>query len=474
MAVLSPECSDQDMSQDARLRPEPSTAISSWNDRAESQRPIPLAPRPQRNLTDVARTLAAHGGGAIAFQLALDLVLNEVVDQARSATGATGAAVALARDGVMECRATTGESAPDLGTRVDSDSGLTGACLRTGEIQNCADTEADPRVDAETCRQLGVRSMLIIPLSDGTGPFGILEVFWSQPNAFHERSVEALKVLAKRIVASTREAEQGGNSLIASVEEEPDLPVLVREPDADQEQDAKGNRPRNDEHREASARETAEEPAKTGDFLTTALVVLVVAVAVVLGVVIGWRGAARRSIANSLARIKTTPAASTVVQHQGPVEPPARGSSASTAVERVSSPPQLKKAVPSALIKPPAGGLVVTQNGKVIYQAFPSGEPGIGSAGGTSQVSARLVHRVEPEYPADAKSRSIQGAVVLDVQVLTDGTVGTIGIVSGEPLLAQAAVHAVRQWRYQPEFVNGRSVEAQTRVTVNFTLPPAD
>ena len=62
---------------------------------------------------------------------------------------------------------------------------------------------------------------------------------------------------------------------------------------------------------------------------------------------------------------------------------------------------------------------------------------------------------------------------MLDIQVLGDGTVGNIGIVEGNPLLAEAAVHAVRQWRYQPNLVDGHSVESQTRIKINFTLPSA-
>ena len=84
----------------------------------------------------------------------------------------------------MVCRATTGGNAPDLGMRVETDSGLTGACLATGEVQQCSDTESDPRVNAEACRTLGVRSMLILPLCDRNGPFGILEVLSAQPYAF--------------------------------------------------------------------------------------------------------------------------------------------------------------------------------------------------------------------------------------------------------------------------------------------------
>ena len=139
-------------------------------------------------VTQVARTLAAHGGGEASFDLALDLVLNEVVEQARLATGATGAAIALGRAGEMVCRATTGD-APDLGVRLETTSGLSGACLQTGTMQQCGDTETDPRVNAEACRRLSVRSILVLPLGEGKDPFGILEVFSSRPNAFGDRDV---------------------------------------------------------------------------------------------------------------------------------------------------------------------------------------------------------------------------------------------------------------------------------------------
>jgi protein TonB len=86
--------------------------------------------------------------------------------------------------------------------------------------------------------------------------------------------------------------------------------------------------------------------------------------------------------------------------------------------------------------------------------------------------SSRLIHRVTPEYPIGAKAKHIQGHVVMDVQVLNDGGVGNVDVVSGNPVLAEAAVNAVRQWKYQPYFVDGHSVESQTRVTINFLLAP--
>jgi protein TonB len=81
------------------------------------------------------------------------------------------------------------------------------------------------------------------------------------------------------------------------------------------------------------------------------------------------------------------------------------------------------------------------------------------------------LHRVDPEYPEAAKSQHIEGPVVLDAQVLGDGSVGNIAIVAGDPLLAQAATQAVKQWKYQPYIVDGRPMERQERITVKFSLP---
>jgi protein TonB len=60
----------------------------------------------------------------------------------------------------------------------------------------------------------------------------------------------------------------------------------------------------------------------------------------------------------------------------------------------------------------------------------------------------------------------------LDVQIGGEGAVHNIVVVDGNAMLAEAAVQAVRQWRYQPYSVDGRPVEMQTRVTIRFTLPP--
>lgn len=83
---------------------------------------------------------------------------------------------------------------------------------------------------------------------------------------------------------------------------------------------------------------------------------------------------------------------------------------------------------------------------------------------------ALLIHRVQPVYPPLARQTRTQGTVVLRAVIGTDGAVREVQLVSGHPLLVQAALDAVGQWRYQPTLLNGRPVEVETRITVIFIL----
>jgi TonB family protein len=81
-----------------------------------------------------------------------------------------------------------------------------------------------------------------------------------------------------------------------------------------------------------------------------------------------------------------------------------------------------------------------------------------------------LIRQVPPIYPQAARDSRIQGAVVLEAQVNKDGLVDNLRMISGHPLLAQAAIDAVRQWTYKPMLVNGQPIDFVTTVTVNFAL----
>ena len=85
--------------------------------------------------------------------------------------------------------------------------------------------------------------------------------------------------------------------------------------------------------------------------------------------------------------------------------------------------------------------------------------------------AAEVLHRVEPQYPEDARQQGIQGAVVLEVHIGGDGAVQDVQVVSGQPELAQASMDAVKQWRFRARRLNGSAVPMQTRITLNFRLP---
>jgi protein TonB len=81
-----------------------------------------------------------------------------------------------------------------------------------------------------------------------------------------------------------------------------------------------------------------------------------------------------------------------------------------------------------------------------------------------------VVHRVNPTYPPLARTARVQGAVVLAAIIGKDGAIQNLHVISGHPLLTQAALDAVKQWRYKPYILNGEPVEVDTQITVNFTL----
>jgi protein TonB len=81
-----------------------------------------------------------------------------------------------------------------------------------------------------------------------------------------------------------------------------------------------------------------------------------------------------------------------------------------------------------------------------------------------------LVRKVLPTYPPLARSARIQGTVVLQAMISKLGTIENLQLLSGHPLLAPAAIEAVRQWRYRPYILNNEAVEVETQITVNFSL----
>jgi len=139
----------------------------------------------------------------------LTAALRLIGERARSLTRGTSAAIALVHKGSVMCRASVGESAPALGTRLDVNSGLSGECFRAGRTLRCDDTENDPRVDLESCRRLGVRSIVAAPVRYERDTVGLLMVFAAEPFSFDEGDVAVVESLAHTVVRSMRQAEAG-------------------------------------------------------------------------------------------------------------------------------------------------------------------------------------------------------------------------------------------------------------------------
>ena len=138
----------------------------------------------------------------------LDAALQLLADRAQYITGATGAAIALRREGRndMLCRASTGSSAPELGALLSTEYGLSGESVRTRQLMRCDDAERDTRVNREVCRRLGIASVVVMPVVNDDGVLGVFELFSGTAHAFGERDVSAVQRLSAMVETAVRVA----------------------------------------------------------------------------------------------------------------------------------------------------------------------------------------------------------------------------------------------------------------------------
>jgi hypothetical protein len=158
----------------------------------------------------------------------LEKALHLIANRARTFTRAGGAAIALVENPESReiiCRGRAGSDAPPLGTPLDLDSDFSGACIRTGTLQRCEDAETDSRVDSESCRMLGIRSMIAVPVCSGDAVLGLLEIFSPQPAAFIANDDMVLQRLAEMTAGAIRNATYVPAATVAPVKVEfPFLP----------------------------------------------------------------------------------------------------------------------------------------------------------------------------------------------------------------------------------------------------------
>lgn len=436
---------------------------------------------------------------ASAGRMDLSSILSEATHAARYFTDATGAALALWSQGVVICRARSGDTAPPLGAKLDVDAGISGECLRSGRSQRCHDSLTDSRVNAEVCTEMGIRSLAVVPLRGGQGVIGILEVFSDKPSAFSDAHITLLKKLAKIAAAGREQSVVPSASRPVEITPEPkpmpDPAPAIRDWIA---------------YLPARMRGEEGQPWR----LAAAAVLLLL-----LGI-FGWafsryrsnsrpaqsvHAASAQSVSPMLAASASTevdplassgtgktpgtinltlaPKANSDVMARDLVQRAAR----STVTERGSAEPEKTTA---ALLKPPATTSIAEAD---VPPPDPS-EALTSMKGGAAPMPSsianpqpifpfvalpvsqgvtggRLARKVDPTYPKEARAQHIEGAVLLDALVGEDGNVREVTVTSGQPLLARAAAQAVKQWRYQPFQLNGKPVSIHNQITIQFKLP---
>jgi putative methionine-R-sulfoxide reductase with GAF domain len=184
-----------------------------------------LEPTTPADYTSILTALAAVKREVDSLGSDLDEALQLLAQRAQTFTRGTGAAIALTEGTSMICRASAGQDAPGLGARFSSGSGFSGECVRTGELLRCDDSETDPVVDRESCRLLGIRSMIAVPIRWEDAVIGLLEVFSPEPYAFSTNDPLALKRLAgicstavHRAGAPDRDSSGDGSAELGSSE----------------------------------------------------------------------------------------------------------------------------------------------------------------------------------------------------------------------------------------------------------------
>lgn len=192
---------------------------------ANAHLPQPSEPGPRFPGEDAGRSLVemAHRD--------LDAALQLLAERAQYITGASGAAIALRRGehNDMLCRASAGSNAPELGALLSMEYGLSGESVRTRQILRCDDTERDTRVNREGCRQLGIASVVVMPIVSEQQVLGVFELFSGQPRAFDPRDLSALQRLSEMVETAVKHAaaaqtvcaveEPAGTELKPSVDE---------------------------------------------------------------------------------------------------------------------------------------------------------------------------------------------------------------------------------------------------------------
>jgi TonB family protein len=444
----------------------------------------------------------------------LDEMLAAIADAAQTLTGASGTAVAMWKNGRMVCRARSGQTAPPIGAQLSADTGISGECLRTGQSQHCYDTENNRLVDVEVCRSLGLRSIAVLPIQGWRAVNGILEVFSTVPGAFSEHHLTLLEDLAA-LAERARSLHPHGAFPIAA------KPPLEKPAPS-------GLLPASDRLGDVVVAMLGRQSGPLVLRIGIPVAILLVGFVIWLGL----RGPRENDGQGHAAPLSTALAKTAVPNSASPntlltngrlpdndpvvwkpdpggelLSPSGAKPSAGYAAPKVGV--AEKKQVQGArpLLATDAGSVAIPHrapesdasadirpHGTVLAEesvpldppisvgdASPPALSGVLSAKAllpslSAPVSqgvsgGRLLHRVPPVYPSQAKTLRLEGRVVLNAMVTEDGSVRDLKVVAGNATLALAALEAVKQWRYQPYSLDGKTIRRETTITVDFKLP---
>jgi TonB family protein len=428
-----------------------------------------------------------------------DSVIRATAEAARVLTLADGVAIAFRTKGVILCRARSGELAPELGSYVDANSGISGECLRTASILVCDDAHIDARVDNVVCQRMGLRSIVVVPLRGPVGISGILEVFSTRANAFGEREINSLRGLAELAEAAyERERLAQLEATRAALRSAHRLPSLLAR--------AVAGESNSDGRAEEFRRFQSEGGNPRPERFIWAIGVAMAALLLILGVWLSWHGPISEltelEASESHSGVQTAPQlkqvlpvakptpAIVVVESGKRADSSREGARAKGAASEYAAGEEVTTS--SKLANAPAGATILSQagNSESVMQAPLVKLSSADNAGELADVfsahetlpvmdaplsrgvtQGELIHKVDPAYPLQARAQRIAGPVVLEILLGKDGRIRNISAVSGNPQLVTAAVEAVRQWRYSPTLLDGNPIEATKRVTVVFKLP---
>jgi TonB family protein len=445
----------------------------------ENNRPLPVIP-PVASATE---TEAARE------QLIETGTVGAIVAEANKLTRADGVALVLAEGKKMLCKASIGK-APRVGEQMDVNAGLSGQCMRTGQVVTCDDAGNDLRVPLSVSRDLGLQSIIIVPIRSQEQVVGLLEVTSGRKAAFSSVDVARLQALAEEALSIAAPsllqtaapplgaARQSGpmsidrarNVEVTAASKESIGPAASKNEDnvtghyGDAAITTESEHQESVEHliskfRAANSRAVPDEPQpellnikdlrqSSGSSLRPIPVfqshspktrrlaaafrqvppgwsVLLLAGMVLVGAIAGWSLSVMKTPIDLALTITSPPVADTMVL------PIAAADTSSSGIRRSDGRVELPRDV--------AAGQVISSP--------------------------------TPKYPEEARKENISGTVSLMVSVDNAGFVDRVEVVSGNPILADAAVKAVKQWRYRHYLFGGQAVGTLARVSFLFTLP---